>query len=55
MEFKSRSELVLHFKQLEAEGWVKSEWILKPYEEEGKPMTRGTKMFKINFDNVKKQ
>ncbi len=55
MEFKSKSELARHFKQLEAEGWVTSDWLIKEYMDGDKPMTRKTKVFKINFDNVKKQ
>jgi hypothetical protein len=56
MEFKSRIDLALFFAQLEKDGWVEPEWLLKPYNyvrnnEEFKG-TRATKVFKINFNNI---
>ena len=50
MEFKSRTALAQHFKQLLDEGWITSEWIIKHTDTN----TIGNRMFKINFDNVKK-
>ena len=49
MEFKSRTALAQHFKQLEKLGYVTSHWILTKKDSE--TVTK-SKMFKINFDNV---
>lgn len=51
MEFKSRTALAQHFKELEKEGWVTSEWIEKdhPTQLEWRIKSR---VFKINFSNI---
>ena len=52
MKFKSKTALAQHIKELEESGYLESKWILKHYEKDGKPMTKGTKMFKINFNSI---
>ena len=59
MEFNSKTDLALFFGQLEKDGWIETEWTVKPHmmtlkdgtKAEG---TRATRLFKINFNNVKK-
>ena len=49
MEFKSKTELAEHFRMLEKEKWVTSEWIVK----HNGDITIGNKMFKINFNRTR--
>lgn len=58
MEFKSRTALHEFFLELEREGWIERDWIVKPHtfvengvETKG---TRATRVFKINFNRVGK-
>lgn len=52
LNFKSKTALAQHFKQLEKDGWISSEWKLTYYKKDGKDMTKGIRMFKINFNNI---
>lgn len=52
MNFKSRTALAEHFKQLEKEGWITSSWLSTFITENDEPKTRLQKVFKINFANV---
>jgi hypothetical protein len=58
MEFNSKTDLALFFSQLEKDGWIETEWTVKPITmmKDGKEIegTRATRVFKINFNNVKK-
>ena len=49
MEFESRTALSEHFKMLEREGWIKSDYKIEQIDEG----TRVTKVFIINFEKVK--
>ncbi len=50
MNFKSRTALAEHFKELEEDGWVTKDWLFEDID--GK--THGVKVFKINFERVGK-
>jgi len=49
MEFKSKTALLEHVKELEDLGYLESEWIIRSI---GKK-SRATKYYKINFDKFK--
>ena len=49
MNFKSKTALAQHIKELEKSGYLISSWLIEQIEKDGKPYTRGTRMFKINF------
>ena len=52
MEFKSRTALAQHFIQLEKDGYIKSQWIIKQVIDDGNPRTKGTRVFTLNFDKI---
>ena len=59
MDFNTKADLALFFGQLEKDGWIETEWTVKPQImtlKDGKKVegTRATRLFKINFNNVKK-
>jgi len=59
MEFTTKTDLALFFSQLEKDGWIETEWTVKPQMmtlKDGSKVegTRATRLFKINFNNVKK-
>ena len=49
MEFKSKTTLLEHVKELEDLGYLESEWIIRSV---GKK-SRATKYYKINFDKFR--
>ena len=54
MKFKSRTALAEHFKELEKNGYVISSVISEPFFKNGKNGWKHIRVFKINFDNVKR-
>ena len=50
MEFKSRIDLLLHVSHLVDDGYLVEDWKIEQIEKDGKPMTHGIKVFKINYD-----
>jgi hypothetical protein len=52
MEFKSRTALTQHIKELEKSGYLTSSWQIEHIQKDGKPFTKGTRIFKVNFQNI---
>lgn len=48
MKFNSKTSLIEHIKELEKDGYLTSEWILKSKEKK----TKAVKYYKINFGDI---
>ena len=55
IHFESKTRLSQHFKSLELHGYITPEWRHEIKIDEHGEKTRAYKIFKINFDKVKKQ
>ena len=49
MNFASKTRLAQHISEMVKSGYLIPEWKVEYVEKNGKPMTKGTKMFKVNF------
>lgn len=52
IEFKSKTALIEHIKELEKSGYLISSSISEPIMKRGKHYWKFTKIFKINFNNI---
>ena len=53
MRFKSKTRLSQHLSEMVKNGYLIPEWKVEYVSKNGKPITKATKLYKPNFENIK--